>query len=275
MDGVNLIHLPRRDDPLRQQIGRLIETAGSDDFAPALFRISHAVTRCSHMTAFVSAPGTAPRTVFAVNDGPHQVALQVAQRYVRHYWQMDPANDMTHRNPLPEDGVALKMCSKDIDATNYREDCYTGVHLNDRFSLIRRDADCQFRLNFYASDRNRALQAEQLERLIDSADLLLALVRRHHDHAAPEGETAQDDFYRRLRRLRADMPHRELQICASIARGLTSEGIALEHGIAVNTVLTYRKRAYARLGISSQNELIKLILGSLSSDNHRDARSMV
>ena len=36
--------------------------------------------------------------------------------------------------------------------------------------------------------------------------------------------------------------------------------IGLKLGISVNTVLTYRKRAYGRLHISCQNELMRLIL---------------
>jgi DNA-binding CsgD family transcriptional regulator len=42
--------------------------------------------------------------------------------------------------------------------------------------------------------------------------------------------------------------------------GMTSEAIGLKLGISVNTVLTYRKRAYGRLNISCQNELMRLIL---------------
>jgi LuxR family transcriptional regulator, activator of tox operons len=45
-----------------------------------------------------------------------------------------------------------------------------------------------------------------------------------------------------------------------IARGMTSEGIGLQLKIGLNTVHAYRKRAYMRLNISSQNELMRLIL---------------
>jgi DNA-binding CsgD family transcriptional regulator len=45
-----------------------------------------------------------------------------------------------------------------------------------------------------------------------------------------------------------------------MAAGLTSERIALKLGVSLNTVLTYRKRAYFRLRISSQNDLLRLML---------------
>lgn len=40
---------------------------------------------------------------------------------------------------------------------------------------------------------------------------------------------------------------RELQVCARIACGITADGIAADLGIAPATVVTLRKRAYAKL----------------------------
>ncbi|WP_189622426.1 helix-turn-helix transcriptional regulator [Novosphingobium colocasiae] len=51
------------------------------------------------------------------------------------------------------------------------------------------------------------------------------------------------------------LSHREAEICAGIIMGYSTEAIGLNCMISVNTVATHRKRAYAKLGISSQNEL--------------------
>jgi LuxR family transcriptional regulator, activator of tox operons len=67
-------------------------------------------------------------------------------------------------------------------------------------------------------------------------------------------------FVERLCRIDPSLPPREAEVCGAIASGMTSEAIALTLGISVNTVLTYRKRAYMRLGVSSQNELMRLVL---------------
>ena len=71
-----------------------------------------------------------------------------------------------------------------------------------------------------------------------------------------------DDFeyLDRLRYLCPSMPRRQLEVCALIVRGYFSQAIALKLGISLNTVLTFRRRAYARLRISSQNELTRLVL---------------
>lgn len=66
-------------------------------------------------------------------------------------------------------------------------------------------------------------------------------------------------FRRRLAALGRGMTQRELDVCARTLIGLTAEGIALDLNIKKTSVLTYRKRAYARLGISSQTQLFRLL----------------
>jgi DNA-binding CsgD family transcriptional regulator len=50
---------------------------------------------------------------------------------------------------------------------------------------------------------------------------------------------------------------RERSVCARIIYGMSSTGIALDLGIGEESVKTYRKRAYLRLGIGSAYELNK------------------
>lgn len=66
-------------------------------------------------------------------------------------------------------------------------------------------------------------------------------------------------FRRRLAALERGMTRRELDVCARTLIGLTAEGIALDLNIKKTSVFTYRKRAYARLGISSQTQLFRLL----------------
>ena len=77
---------------------------------------------------------------------------------------------------------------------------------------------------------------------------------------APAVNVTQHSVDGNRRSAAAILSEREASVCTGIILGMTSEGIALDLGISVNTVRTYRKRAYARLMISSQNELMKLIL---------------
>ena len=58
----------------------------------------------------------------------------------------------------------------------------------------------------------------------------------------------------------ARLTGREQEVCLRILSGLSSEAIAASLGIGLHSALTYRKRAYDKLGISSQNELFAIAL---------------
>lgn len=79
-----------------------------------------------------------------------------------------------------------------------------------------------------------------------------------------QGETQSKSqmrhYYRqRLIALDRGLTARELDVCVRSLLGLTAEGTALELDIKQSSVITYRKRAYSRLGISSQSELFRLL----------------
>src|SRR5690606_4359226 len=92
------------------------------------------------------------------------------------------------------------------------------------------------------------------------ADLLLSLLEKHDSLTRPPLECNDFRGYRkRVEQVAPCLSEREAEVCAGIALGMNSEGIGLTLGIKLSTVQTHRKRAYARLGISSQNELLKLL----------------
>jgi len=260
MEVQTLSRLTCATDPIRENIARLIGLVGTESFEQSLFETSHAATRCSHLTAFVSGPDAAPRSLVAVNAGPLPLARSLAARYMRQYWALDPANLFAESGGVPEGGAALRIRSRDIGSAQYRSDCYTGVELEDRFSLIQPLGDKLYRINFYCRNGRRGFDDDAIRNITASADLLIALLARHESACGTPAAAGGEGFAEQLRLLYPAMPLREIQICVGIVRGLTSEGIAIENGIALNTVLTYRKRAYARLGISSQNELLRCVL---------------
>jgi len=54
----------------------------------------------------------------------------------------------------------------------------------------------------------------------------------------------------------------EAAVCARIVTGYSNEAIALDLGISFHSVRTYRKRAYAKLNVTSQNELFAQVLNA-------------
>lgn len=55
------------------------------------------------------------------------------------------------------------------------------------------------------------------------------------------------------------LSRREQEVCARAAVGMSVEATAIDLGIAKTSVVTYRKRSYRRLGITSVHELCEPI----------------
>lgn len=69
--------------------------------------------------------------------------------------------------------------------------------------------------------------------------------------------------------LPGSIPPREAQVISRILYGISVEGIALDLGIAENTVIGYRRRFYDRLGISCFRELLVWYLKFFGMVRHR------
>ena len=84
---------------------------------------------------------------------------------------------------------------------------------------------------------------------------MLPLNRRRAEALAPSVGQIED----RLHNLCPALTRRESEVCARAAIGMSVEATALDLDIARTSVMTYRKRGYQRLGISSVRELCALV----------------
>lgn len=137
---------------------------------------------------------------------------------------------------------------------------------------------------FEAGDMAGAMEAEYRSRFFDAPGLsgktavlvtgrTLRLAVNFY-WADPEGAAAKPEFLRLLARLAllhfeanpdfsypaplAVLSERERAVCLGMLSGKKAELIAADLGVAPSSVVTYRRRAYEKLGISSRGELFAL-----------------
>ncbi len=242
-------------------MGRLIATVGTADFAPTLFEVSRNATGCEHIAVFRRRDAT--KAELLLSDGTHGGDWP-AGRYADRQWRADPLLRLK-----TDDGTSSITLSWLDQAAHDRAPCQQeserAGQITSRVSLVLRDTDGATHLNLYF--RNVAGLHFKAHRFLSTGAMLLGPLLNRHAETPPQADdadmTCPTSVSERLRQIEPTLSERELQVCTHIVRGLTSEGIALELNLSVNTVLTYRKRAYARLRLSTQNELIKLIYGAL------------
>jgi LuxR family transcriptional regulator, activator of tox operons len=244
-----------------QDLAGLIEKVGRPGFSDAMFRFAQGWVRANHVTAFAFDSDRNARMVFAENAGAIPVARSLANEYVENYWHFDPAELASKpkcRGGANANTWAVRTSASEISHSLYRDSCYTLVDLDNRLSISSKRGNSRIRLSFYRSAGDD-FSDEDVAHILESSSVLLALVARHSDEVSRDTPT-EKGFQARLLQLAPLLSRREREVCALVAEGVTSEGIGLRLNVGVNTVKTYRKRAYARLNITSQNELMKLMM---------------
>ena len=95
--------------------------------------LARELCNCDHVTVFLTSEGSAPQVLLAANNGPSQVAHDVAKKYVAHYWHLDPVRRVGNQRK----SIALVQVENlEIDHSDYRRDCYKSVGLDRRLSNI-------------------------------------------------------------------------------------------------------------------------------------------
>ncbi len=253
---------PLRRSPscdFQAELPGLIAALGRPDFPRRLFQAARKFTDCHQVTSFAFGGARSPRLLFAENVDDEPVSRHIAKRYIAEYWRFDPANRVA-ADAAPDAACRTMLIeADDIAHESYREHCYAAVKLNNRMTILRATEGNVIRVNFYRGRGSRDFD-RGLEAVAAAGDMLIALLARHDAWAAAALFGHDFEYLERLHYICPSLPKRELEVCALIMRGFSSEAIALKLGISLNTVLTFRRRAYARLRISSQNELMRLVL---------------
>ena len=133
-----------------------------------------------------------------------------------------------------------------------------------------------FIANIYRERKSGGFSETDLDLLEQTTDVLCSAVERHVSLVSPAAlEPGSNPPVEWMEKLVTDLGHgltpREVQVCARALSGMTRAGIALDLGVKPTTVVTLVQRAYARINISTLNELFGLCLGSLSQQKGSDS----
>ncbi len=234
----------------------LIEAAGQSRFDSLLLETAQQFACVTEIFGYRRTPDGKPQPLLSSSE--HGDAEQRAREYVSRFYRNDPA--LWARRRVASGGFTEHVHASDIALRDYRSICFDRPRLADKLCYGWRDAGEEFVLSFY---RARGGELGSLGLLAGLANVALtALVRVAR--ATPDKMEAADSTVERLEdRLLMHFPAlsgRERQICARTLVGRTARLIGTELGLTLGTVLTYRQRAYGKLGVSSVNELLPMVM---------------
>ncbi|KJC38469.1 LuxR family transcriptional regulator [Bradyrhizobium sp. LTSP849] len=184
--------------------------------------------------------------------------------YAGQFHESDPNRDALFEGEGSARPIMLPSFAPRMYGARYRKIFFNDSDIVDKCATAIWTGDTCFYVNFYRITAQGRFADAERARLQAIAPAIGASVARHFQQAAT---ATSDQSLAALFAMRAPLSAltpREQEVCRHILLGFSSEAISQALGISLHSTLTYRKRAYEKLGISAQNELFSIVLGLLA-----------
>jgi DNA-binding CsgD family transcriptional regulator len=261
----------------------IIDSIGDRSFAQNVLSLAHQICGASVSSVFrVRCGSSLPIASMspASLDGS-DVAHSLACRYIQgRAWLKDPAfKQASHRAGDGHASLLRTDMARSVEAA-FCDTVYGEGVIADRLLIYCKTDDDLIGIGLLRTARAGPFSEEDIRRVEEILHPLLAASRRHLKLTGSGTDvsaalTRLVDIERCIAHAPVGFPRREAQVCARVIYGVSTVGIALELDIAEETVLTYRKRIYARLEISTQRELLLWYLRTWSLWGERSAGEML
>ncbi|MER8421070.1 LuxR C-terminal-related transcriptional regulator [Mesorhizobium sp. M1329] len=251
--------------------GDLVSTVGSDQFGLQFYRLFHDLFAIEECTVFAFPPSRMPNRVVIEADNPaaKQIAVQLAERWVGGDYLVD---QNIRRYNQARTRLTYVLKPREINDDSYRRRYYENPSICRELGLMARVNDTHYLMTLARRSRDDDFDCHDVRTFEALSGLILKTIHRHEELVAGKDRTracgTAIDFSSQVQRDNAigylrdvllggpqRLSVREAEVCSRIALGYSTLAISLHYGISLNTVATHRKRAYAKLGICSQNEL--------------------
>ena len=240
-----------------------VAAVGTPRFEAALLRAIGAVAVVDHLTLLTLRPGEGLRTLGIASRSSLSVARSLTRDYVATHHVQDP-----NYAELAAGGGRRRVLVRRHDRNRltdqpYEARFYTTVGIVDKVAFLWQAAEGGYYVNLYRTRGSGPFLREEAVLLTELARFVAALVRLHGGRRLAQVRGGGDLSVLLPGLLSDQLTRREAEVVSGILKGMRTEGIAIELGVKAASVITFRKRAYAKLGIATQAELFAACLRAL------------
>lgn len=240
----------------------LLNALGTSAFESETLRYLNRTSGADHYTVYRVRGAKAEILGGASMSGTNVAVSSARGRAARSYAGLDEARAAAAKAERP---VAVHLDVDGVD--NVLRGAFSHFNICDRVMVCGQRVDDLYAISLLRSSESGQFEEPEVDRLNEAADMLIAAFAKHADfhwdRRAINGFDSVAFIEGKLRESDWRLTERELQVSARILYGISAVGIALDLGLGEETIATYRKRAYQRLGIGSRHELFQLYLGLL------------
>jgi DNA-binding CsgD family transcriptional regulator len=229
----------------------LIEAVGTPVFGARMLDAAQSVAGVDEIFAYHVRDGERPVALSSISErGDHD---RRARHYAERFYHHDPVVHARQRTAAGRGFVACVRAGE-IGLRDYRAICFEQPRFADKLCFGWRGAGRAIVLSFY----RRQGDDEGTAALAALANVGLTALARQ---AVPTSESGLVERLEvRIARAFPVLTLRERQVAARTVAGWTAERTADALDIRPSSVLTYRQRAYQRLGFSGAADFLPAIL---------------
>nr|WP_314434132.1 helix-turn-helix transcriptional regulator [uncultured Brevundimonas sp.] len=237
----------------------LIDAIGEQEFELELLSLLNETCGAEHCAIF-GLDGSAPRELAAASlDGTNTAHVCATQYLQTQSWRRDPTMGAARKQGLNDTPSLIHLNIGQLEDQELRDVIY--ARMSERLLLCGPSAAGRVALSILKSGNGSLFESSGVMDLERFATVLLPILGKHATATWQRSRlllalTSLEEIESCVLACADKFPRRESQVCARIIYGMSSTGIAIELGISEETVMTYRKRIYQRLGIATQRELL-------------------
>lgn len=247
---------PRADVPV-QFVTDVIAGIGTENLAGHLLMAMQRLLAVSHCTVFALQANGCVQTISAASDYG-VVASITASQYLQERFDLLDSNMIWMSRKKTPAGAQTWMrhqFAEDVPDLHYRALCYDQPGIRERTSILLLGSDgLRIAVSFYRNLSYVPFEGSDFDMMMRCAPIVHEAVTAHIRKAS--------------RTLVAETPHqkllsslagRERQVLVHVLAGKTTREVAELLDLAPTTVLTYRYRAFTKLGIRTFRDLTALL----------------
>jgi DNA-binding CsgD family transcriptional regulator len=238
-----------------------VTALGTREYGRACFRVFEQSFDVDHWALFRYQARQTVKCIATASRAFEAAAEKNVGLFLSRCYRFDPSLS-AFREQHTERSCLIKMGISDIYDAQYRH-CFEVTNVRERLSFFAADRADLLQLCIYRAGADRTFSTAEMSVFATLARLVIATALKHEELgdsiAAARGQLDLDSLERRLGDLAMGLSKRETQVCARAVAGRTIEATATELNIRKTSVITYRQRAYQKLGISKQSDLLALV----------------
>lgn len=254
----------RADDRFMLQGGRasdVVDAIGMERYGDACFSLLEQPLNIDHWALYRHNTDSPVHCIATASRSYPLAARENISRFVGRHYKCDPSLMAAKARPV-RSACVVTMEVADIRDHHYRH-CFDLTHVQERMSFFHAQGADLYQLSVFRRIGKRPFSPEDTARFASLASFVVASAVKHERFRTLAAGIPQhldlEETEQLLLQLPSGLSKREAQVCARIIAGMTIDETAADLCIRRTSVVTYRQRAYAKLNIARQAELVGVL----------------